>query len=614
MDAIPSVDSVLREGFGRFYLMPVQPDPKSDHHYDKAIGFLNPNFRSLDEVRESIRKAESAPYSAFYLPANVFYHSKRAEILGLLDETELPVILGVQRENLQDNEFVLWLHRQTRGKYVCNYIFDEFVEEDNARILDLEKLAASVYYTFIVHKAFSPVDVVSRIPDRIKNRMYFYFPFGNIESDKYFNCREIHFIQTRLLEDFPGLSFRPAPGLDVFDTRIPEDRNLEAIVPVKWQTVVPNSEIEVSVVIPSYNNKKYLSNTIKHLLKQDLPRRNFEIILVDDGSSDDSYAAVRRIVEGDIDEVNFKYVYFARSKERKMGDSQFRAGVARNMGVKHTQGKLLSFLDSDILTPKNFLSDLIEKHKTYDVLQAKRIQLKKEASSEFTRIENVRKDRDTYITDDGYWEEFQTGTKDWMSLDRHWRFTCTHSLSLPRALWERIGGFRKNYIFYGYEDTEIGFDLARLGCRFLLNDMEVFHLDHRVQRSEFFKSHKKKKLLLASSAMTFYHNTLDNGVYSHLEWLFLPYLKFRIYFGDMLKPLWFALRPFLKVYYAIDYKVMNGHWRFRALKWILLPLWLPIAIVRRNLWRSRKLLYPLFKVFYFVQYQIDKRRKLSTDL
>ncbi len=611
MDSTPSIESVLREGIGRFYLMPVQPKPKSDYYYDNAIGFLNPSYRSLEEVKQSIQKAESAPYTALYLPGNIFYHRERAEILSMLDQSSLPIILGIQRENLQDNEFIFWLHRQSHRKFVCNYVFDEFIEKDNAKILELQKVAASVYYTFVVHRAFSPMHVVGKLPEGIRNHIYFYFPFGNIETGKYFNCREIHFLHSKLQEVFPTVRFRPAPGLDIFDTRIPENRNLEAIAPLKWQSAVPNSDIEISVVIPSYNNKKYLCNTIKHLLKQDLPRRNFEIILVDDGSNDDSYPAVRRIVEGDIDETNFKYVFFTRTQIRKMGDSQFRAGVARNMGVKHTIGRLLSFLDSDILTPKNFLADLIEKHKHYDVLQAKRIQLKKEVSSEFTRIEHVRKSRDTYITDDGYWEEFQTGTKDWMSLDRHWRFTCTHSLSLPRSLWERIGGFRKNYIFYGYEDTEIGFDLAHLGCRFLLNDIEVFHLDHRVQRSEFFKSHKKKKLLLASSAMTFYHNTLHKDVYSHLEWLFLPYLRFRVYFGEILKPLWFFARPFLKLYYVVDYKIMNEHWRFRAFKWLFIPLWLPVAVIRRNAWWLRALLYPVVKVFYFLQYQLDKRRRLS---
>jgi hypothetical protein len=92
------------------------------------------------------------------------------------------------------------------------------------------------------------------------------------------------------------------------------------------------------------------------------------------------------------------------------------------------------------------LATILRKHRDYELIQAKRIQLNRRASTQFTRYEGIVKSRDTYLTDAGYWHEFQTKTKNWMDLDRPWRFTCTYALSVTRDAFERIGWIRKNYI------------------------------------------------------------------------------------------------------------------------------------------------------------------------
>lgn len=87
----------------------------------------------------------------------------------------------------------------------------------------------------------------------------------------------------------------------------------------------------VSVVIPCYNNERYLSAAIDSVLAQD--HRPLEILVVDDGSTDDSGT------------IALQY----GSPVRLLSQSNQGIASARNTGVKVTSGYFLAFLDSDDL-------------------------------------------------------------------------------------------------------------------------------------------------------------------------------------------------------------------------------------------------------------------------
>lgn len=86
----------------------------------------------------------------------------------------------------------------------------------------------------------------------------------------------------------------------------------------------------VSVIIPTYNRARMLRQAIRSVLAQTY--RNFEVIVVDDGSTDDT----REIVAA-IDDPRVRYVW-QENQERS---------AARNNGVSQSTGELLAFLDSD---------------------------------------------------------------------------------------------------------------------------------------------------------------------------------------------------------------------------------------------------------------------------
>ncbi len=100
--------------------------------------------------------------------------------------------------------------------------------------------------------------------------------------------------------------------------------------------------VKVSVIIPVYNEEKYLEQCLDSICGQTL--KEIEIICVDDGSSDRSPQILARYAEKD------------RRMKILTQKNQY-AGVARNRGMECASGKYLSFLDSD----DYFAPDMLEK-------------------------------------------------------------------------------------------------------------------------------------------------------------------------------------------------------------------------------------------------------------
>lgn len=103
--------------------------------------------------------------------------------------------------------------------------------------------------------------------------------------------------------------------------------------------------IELSIVVPVYNVMKYLPQCIDTLLHQDLVE--YEIILVDDGSTDGSQIICDKYAE---DVPNIKVIHQS---------NQGLAG-ARNQGIKEAKGKYILFVDSDDFIHEHILKKLLE--------------------------------------------------------------------------------------------------------------------------------------------------------------------------------------------------------------------------------------------------------------
>ena len=185
----------------------------------------------------------------------------------------------------------------------------------------------------------------------------------------------------------------------------------------------------VSVIIPAFNQSHYLGAAIESVLAQTY--RNFEIIIVDDGSTDDT----RQVAQG-FERPNVRYVY------------QANAGLsaARNTGVRNARGEYLAYLDSDdLFTPQklDLLVAQLERDPQFGFV-AGQAQLINEYSEALDEVLNTPPPDDP--SDLLLWNPFHVG-----------------SMLVQRAWQERAGVFDES--LRAYEDWDMWLRLALLGCR-----------------------------------------------------------------------------------------------------------------------------------------------------
>lgn len=100
----------------------------------------------------------------------------------------------------------------------------------------------------------------------------------------------------------------------------------------------------VSIIVPVYNTEKYLLECIDSILEQSF--KDFELILVDDGSSDNSLSICRNASLQD-------------SRIKVIGKENGGVSSARNIGIESAVGKFITFIDSDDLVDREYLDKMI---------------------------------------------------------------------------------------------------------------------------------------------------------------------------------------------------------------------------------------------------------------
>jgi glycosyltransferase involved in cell wall biosynthesis len=103
----------------------------------------------------------------------------------------------------------------------------------------------------------------------------------------------------------------------------------------------------VSVIIPTYNRKSYLIGALSALARQTIPRDQFEVIVVDDGSKENV---------AEITRMQFPY-YLRYFWQENQGDA-----AARNFGALQSEADLLVFIDDDIFVDKDYLTAMVDAH------------------------------------------------------------------------------------------------------------------------------------------------------------------------------------------------------------------------------------------------------------
>lgn len=108
---------------------------------------------------------------------------------------------------------------------------------------------------------------------------------------------------------------------------------------------------KISVIVPVYNVEKYLKRCINSILNQTF--KNFELILVNDGSTDNSLNICKNYKEKD-------------GRIQLISQTNKGLSAARNTGLKYAKGKYVCFVDSDDFIEKEYLSLLLSNIEKYN--------------------------------------------------------------------------------------------------------------------------------------------------------------------------------------------------------------------------------------------------------
>ena len=119
----------------------------------------------------------------------------------------------------------------------------------------------------------------------------------------------------------------------------------------------------VTVIVVNYNQDKYISQAIESILNQTF--NDYEIIIIDDGSQDNSLNIIKKIIDQSSQKINF----FSHKNNQNLGISR-----TYSLGISKARGKYIAFLEADDVWDENYLKskvDILDQHRDVGVVFSK---------------------------------------------------------------------------------------------------------------------------------------------------------------------------------------------------------------------------------------------------
>jgi glycosyltransferase involved in cell wall biosynthesis len=227
-----------------------------------------------------------------------------------------------------------------------------------------------------------------------------------------------------------------------------------------------------SVLIPTYNRAELLRRTLDSLVRQDLPATRFEVLVIDDGSSDHTAELARSYS----DRLALRYFF--------QPDEGWRVAQARNVGLAHAAGAVCVMVDSGVLLHSGCLAAHLASHQQAEEPVAV-IGYAYGFGTDGAEAAEMIRTLDSGGPDDpdaaiglmrqtGRWpdvrERFYAKYGDeFADLPAPWILYWTCNVSAPTDRLRAVGGFDEEIRSWGGEDLDLGYRLHLDGVRFLLN-------------------------------------------------------------------------------------------------------------------------------------------------
>jgi len=196
----------------------------------------------------------------------------------------------------------------------------------------------------------------------------------------------------------------------------------------------------LTIQLCTYNRAHLLERVLEALFDQTLPEDAYEVVLVNDGSPDDTNAVIERVRP--LARCGFTVI------------EQPNSGLAkgRNAGIAAARGERICFIDDDVLPTPVFAAEHLASDARYgDVIV-----------------------RGAVINTESF---DALPVPVWTAANYSGNYFWTSNVSLRRARLDRVGGrFDESFNEYGWEDIELGMRLRAIGTRAVFNRYAVaFH-------------------------------------------------------------------------------------------------------------------------------------------
>ncbi|MBA4536919.1 glycosyltransferase family 2 protein [Bacillus aquiflavi] len=237
---------------------------------------------------------------------------------------------------------------------------------------------------------------------------------------------------------------------------------------------------KVSVILSSYNAKERLFLALSSYHDQDYPKEHFEVIVVDDGSTDETYKMIRTLNV----HYHLKYIRHVKNLGR---------ACARNSGIKAASGEIIIFSDSDMIAEPTFISKHVLHHKKNDnifVCGSFWNKINKNYNEKKGRYlppinPIVIKNKQIFKTSSKqafaqFYESFQEyyGTN-LEGFEFPWMYFIVMNCSVKLKHLKRVGLFDEQFKRYGGEDEEMGYRLWKGGLKGIVDpSIKNYHLEH----------------------------------------------------------------------------------------------------------------------------------------
>ncbi len=202
----------------------------------------------------------------------------------------------------------------------------------------------------------------------------------------------------------------------------------------------PGSSPQLSVVVPAYNHAPVLRHTLAHLTAQTLDLDAYEIVVVDDGSTDETPEVIASAASDR-----------ARVRGIRLDPNRGRS-AARNAGIRAAGSTLIVFIDGDVLVKREFLARHLEMHRSARRPAVGRGPVATIPSPEIPSRAPLIRHSPAYLS--------------------------TANASVPRQALFEAGLFDEGFRAYGWEDFDLGLRLKARGLpRVYSHDAVAFHVE-----------------------------------------------------------------------------------------------------------------------------------------